>query len=498
MPMPESPFSPATSLVLGPLVAALLVGLLAALPEGPTAASSWMAPGSSGSPESLPAPGPGRRVTFGSLFAPLHFRGSRHRANYRACLANQKTLAGAVEMLELDTNCNLLRDGGEALVRQLSALPDEPFPGSVSLPRSEPRLGRPGHPLWMEARHLREFLLSRGYLQYWPRDPGAGHEEQARNYIFLEAVVSGVFCLRHGSLGHRDMGTARSQLRSLGIQDPELLARASDRYQRGQVIREEPMTHLGELEILFLLALAFLFGPLGRWSPSRHSWMVLGTGFLVTLGLGAGLLDVPRAARVFRGCLLASWTLGGLLAVGSLLGVLRSGASTAWIHPAWIQNSLRHPMRAWAPESRAGAAARLRADVRYLGTLGLLSLSQVVPGTLLLFHQGSSGGPALPGLLEVVTPATLFLMGSLTGAGLFFSVVGSCVDRAYSDRGARHLGRGLLLALGIGAILVAGLGAPTGALASLGLAGCFLAPRYLVAARLLEAYAEDLEELWGR
>jgi len=86
-----------------------------------------------------------------------NFKAARERANTRACYANQKTVAGALEMYNLDKNT------------RCTAL------GSV----------------WQQ-------LKSGGYLQSVPQDPGQGTGSSS-NYQWTPGG-NGIKCGSHGSI----------------------------------------------------------------------------------------------------------------------------------------------------------------------------------------------------------------------------------------------------------------------------------------------------------
>lgn len=85
------------------------------------------------------------------------FAGARHRANTRACYANQKTIVGAIEMYNLDKKTK---------VTELS----------VALPA----------------------LKSGGYLISVPDDPGEGRETS--DHYKLTTTGNGISCRVHGSI----------------------------------------------------------------------------------------------------------------------------------------------------------------------------------------------------------------------------------------------------------------------------------------------------------
>ena len=96
--------------------------------------------------------------TWAALIVMPAGRGPNARANTRACYANQKTIAGAVEMYNLDHNTKRTRL-------------DAAFYNS---------------------------LRSGGYLQTIPTDPGAGFGSSA-NYQLTQGA-NGVSCIAHGGI----------------------------------------------------------------------------------------------------------------------------------------------------------------------------------------------------------------------------------------------------------------------------------------------------------
>lgn len=87
-----------------------------------------------------------------------NFQKARQRANSRACYANQKTIAGAIEMYNLDFNTSL---------KEL---------GSTNL----------------------KLLKDNGYLQSIPRDPGQGGDDSAKNYELADDGA--ISCTQHGGI----------------------------------------------------------------------------------------------------------------------------------------------------------------------------------------------------------------------------------------------------------------------------------------------------------
>jgi prepilin-type N-terminal cleavage/methylation domain-containing protein len=87
-----------------------------------------------------------------------NFQAARKRANIRACYANQKTIAGAVEMYNLDFNTAIGSLGG----------------------------------IW-------DALKTKGYLQSIPNDPGAGGSSNS-NYTLTTESGNGIVCSVHGPI----------------------------------------------------------------------------------------------------------------------------------------------------------------------------------------------------------------------------------------------------------------------------------------------------------
>jgi len=95
-----------------------------------------------------------------SAIAVPNFKSARGRANIRACFANQKTIAGAIEMFNLDKNMNV------------------------------------GH---IDASLLNK-LVEEGYLQSVPSDPGQG-ASSSQNYRWVDDG-NGIECSQHGSISN--------------------------------------------------------------------------------------------------------------------------------------------------------------------------------------------------------------------------------------------------------------------------------------------------------
>ncbi len=88
-----------------------------------------------------------------------NFRAARERANTRACYANQKTIAGAVEMYNLDNNEKII-----------------------------------------DLQSIKAGLVTGGYLQTLPADPGAGKASTSFANYTLKTDGNGITCSTHGSI----------------------------------------------------------------------------------------------------------------------------------------------------------------------------------------------------------------------------------------------------------------------------------------------------------
>jgi type IV pilus assembly protein PilA len=94
-----------------------------------------------------------------------NFQAARRRANQRACYANQKTVAGAVEMYNLDFNTSLSTVNGNFTK-----------------------------------------LQSNGYLQTIPNDPGYG-ADQGASYSLNGLLGNGITCANHGPIQAQAAGS---------------------------------------------------------------------------------------------------------------------------------------------------------------------------------------------------------------------------------------------------------------------------------------------------
>ncbi len=132
---------------------------------------------------------------FGAFVATMQT--NREYANRRACFANQKTIAGALEMYALDMNV--------------------PVPAYGAAIRKE--------------------LTRNGYLCHVPQDPGQGAESEDHYVVVPTSVTdNGILCLYHGTWPRPGIGNraARVALEQGGVTDPELLARANPEVPTGR------------------------------------------------------------------------------------------------------------------------------------------------------------------------------------------------------------------------------------------------------------------------
>lgn len=212
-----------------------------------------------------------------------HFYG-RGRAMRRSCFANMKTLAGAIEMRDLDRNERFLTSGARLVTAE-----------------------------------LQETLLKEGYLQSKLADPGTNPPEYERYYV--TAGGDGIFCIAHGTWSRE--GPAREQLAGLGIDDPVLRAAAWEE------LPPEPRPPFWTLEMLFALA-ALALNEAFCWGYRRHyaPRVPIGTRLfawigrrLVVLNAGVWLASGPA----FQTTLLSAALLQLMVMVGIVSTAIRLG-----------------------------------------------------------------------------------------------------------------------------------------------------------------------------
>ena len=239
------------------------------------------------------------RSPVGSIDSLLTFRKSRERANNRACFANQKTIAGAIEMYNLDNNTDL---GFDDFSRGLTS-------GFKNL-TTIAALFQPSKDVLAEGVHQRTVaygkgvslnlkdskriawlapyfptLQAEGYLQTIPDCPGEG-KDSCTNYF---RIGDEVFCLRHGFVRACQYDvyslSARKQLQWAGIKDKKFLAMASplpphQRRNRGSCCFE--------FELLPALILIYLLWCGGWKAPKRYEKAALLTGLAPSVLIALG------------------------------------------------------------------------------------------------------------------------------------------------------------------------------------------------------------------
>lgn len=250
-----------------------------------------------------------------------NFKCARERANGRACFANQKTLAGAIEMFCLDKNVKLGRrifgapvrpKGGTVTYRppqgvevsywrgpermfdyrakrQLEPV-DDPWSGT----QSAADLSGPGEswidssdtpravrvPAWL----LRE-LKDGGYLQSIPSDPGFGAGTE-HNY-WLTTSGNGIVCVNHGFIQGGNGSSAREQLMAAGYTGEVLQFANAQAIVDLHASRRGPAFG-GWLLVLAIMTLltAMIHLVIGVAVPAARSWSRVGecvTGFSYAL-----------------------------------------------------------------------------------------------------------------------------------------------------------------------------------------------------------------------
>lgn len=222
-----------------------------------------------------------------ALFASGTCEACRHHSRSRSCHANMKTLAGAVEMYNLDNNTSLV--------------------------------GK--HPRRLDSVDQQK-LVTGGYLQCPMTDPGTS-PESGQNYV-LFPDKPWVACLAHGVVGKT--GTAREQFMEAGITDRGLLAASLDEeppepptpYPTDEVVLAAVLAIFNELTLVGLGALgARTLARLGGWCNRLIAVMTLfesfgarrvffrpalmGTFLFVMLAIVIGLaIGAALALRGFR------------------------------------------------------------------------------------------------------------------------------------------------------------------------------------------------------
>lgn len=241
-----------------------------------------------------------------------NFQAARSRSNVRACFANQKTIAGAVEMYNLDFNTDI-----------------------------------------SDLRGVWDALKDNGYLQSLPNDPGAGAHSHG-NYRFDEGSANGITCLHHGPiqrsastlvsmkpLASRPQGSRAAPADvAIPVTGTEsLLERGFLEAGRAAAVR---LDYLGQARLAGLEAAASVLGLLLALAAcllltAARAPVVLGLGLLAGALAADGV--APRVAFAFVGAG------GGTALALAFLGLLRRT-------PEWARRLLA---RGTAPAASATA-----------------------------------------------------------------------------------------------------------------------------------------------
>ena len=264
-------------------------------------------------PASHPIGGPPPHRTL-LLFLPSVLGLSEHRPRsyVRSCFANQKTIIGAIEMLDLDHNARTatclrggvpwltadatyrLEDCEEVLAPRVDHPAAHPLPkpprGVLACGYSRVPLEHEDVKRWKEYRlpmapappesrcaplariptSYFELLRQGGYLQWMPSDPGQG-EDTCEDYC-VTGWGNGVTCLVHGEIQPQG-GYGRSprqQLRDAGVTDPALLALARDEVAPGVGARDvDSDSDIPVLLMFFMFWCCWITTPMAIFTSSR-------------------------------------------------------------------------------------------------------------------------------------------------------------------------------------------------------------------------------------
>lgn len=270
----------------------------------------------------------------------------------RTCFENQRRLVGALEMWNLDLECNVL----EHLARG-----EDPLRFVVKLPKGGLRCTAAHTPAGQKrvepcAVLLPVSLLRRiqaeGYLTYLLR-----HEprlDEGSSYA-LASFGSGIICLEHGEIHGRVTASARTQLREAGILDRALLARASVADPRARDWRDDACA----IFVGIALVLGFLWTTARLLARSERSCPdALGGGLKWAFAWVIAI--VPMAifgmeAVAFSGAAWEAGVIGGAALVGAIrlacmaAGVVSGPSAPVQPRPAPTRRTPRAPLPLAAP-----------------------------------------------------------------------------------------------------------------------------------------------------
>lgn len=389
-----------------------------------------------GAAPSAAAPSVGRSIFGDGELSFGNFRRSRERAYGRACMANLRTIAGALEMYLLDENMRIdefvarysARVGAGAL-RIFSAASTAVVP---AYRRSS--LGT-GSGAWTDLSRVGPLLVAGGYLQANPEDPGLGRGSQGHYVVTARDLA---FCTFHGvhSRTESQPRSARQVLQDLGETDPELLALASDVQSLSATRGREPLFPFVAEPILIVVVAVFM-ARVGRWYPGPWPLTLVFMGFffasVLACCLWGPLLSFERTFASIR----LVWLVGG----GLLASVL------ALFLPWRVGDAL------CSKEAVAGMVAEeekltkdLAVSVKVGGPILLLLL---VVGLVTLRDPGEL---LMLGAMATVAAAAI---GAVAGLGSFAGLMGRLADGR--EQGlewlAEHLVLGVLMVLVVAAVL---------------------------------------------
>lgn len=210
-----------------------------------------------------------------------NFRSARERANTRACFANQKTIAGAVEMYNLDNNCRRTDIGMQFMAE----------------------------------------LVKGGYLQCVPDDPGLG-PNSGSNYFFAEDG-NGIGCRLHGTIAGAPAKIYGVETGGPAVHTAEGATDAPGKGGDGSA-RDDRMN------------------PINFRIPRTGQYTLLLRGFLPE-GVSPGFEVKYYSAEQFLQFRMLCWSVGAALALVLLLPALRrrdGGASSLAVDVAAVAGLL--------------------------------------------------------------------------------------------------------------------------------------------------------------
>ncbi len=135
-------------------------------------------------------------LVFWAVVSVPNFGAASKRANVRACFANQKTLAGAIEMHNLD------------------------FHSTITTLDSE----------------THQKFVTDGYLSYRLNDPGFGPNTSFHYQVVPQGEYLSMLCIKHGPIQGGATFRIKEALRAAKIKDPRVLKEAEETPLRGSAL----------------------------------------------------------------------------------------------------------------------------------------------------------------------------------------------------------------------------------------------------------------------